>query len=488
MVEERPLTNADFRQLLLTPRPGDFDEAKPTRNGSKGGRPGVRPRQQTNRSALGVNELGNPTQTTVPDPDYRDRALERRKGLPTYDGEGLTEREIAAMQSLSYEESKLLGGDLGHTHLVKGLDYALLDRIRQEQQRKDALKSQQAEASTPGLQQGEDGQGQSLLKRQQRFSTPLAKSLYQYFDKTRSSHVSRRSERFNPRRCAFIYDLVLEEKEHVPKTVVRALGDYASTLRDIKVSNEAEIIQQLTKVLSYLKNGGSKKIKKGGMPEVSNYYEMKLRPPQTDDVARDQKEKKREGNVAEKEKKQDSEEEEEDSEEDIFADAGTDYVVERREDRNAGVRKAVGPFFEDRSSDKQDASKAQTIEMQSRLESESKKGQTAKTQARVQPNIDDGYAECYPAYYEAAEDIYDSEEDDKARKPATNLEGKAEQKRNAAREAAKEQSKRDAELAKIKNIFTEKGYGNEKAFEKSKRPGKEGERAAMSVPSKKKRI
>lgn len=30
------------------------------------------------------------------------------------------------------EQSKYLGGDMEHTHLVKGLDYALLNQIRSE--------------------------------------------------------------------------------------------------------------------------------------------------------------------------------------------------------------------------------------------------------------------------------------------------------------------------------------------------------------------
>jgi len=30
------------------------------------------------------------------------------------------------------EESKYLGGDMEHTHLVKGLDYALLETVRAE--------------------------------------------------------------------------------------------------------------------------------------------------------------------------------------------------------------------------------------------------------------------------------------------------------------------------------------------------------------------
>ena len=34
------------------------------------------------------------------------------------------------LNKLSYEESKFLGGDIAHTHLVKGLDFALLQKVR----------------------------------------------------------------------------------------------------------------------------------------------------------------------------------------------------------------------------------------------------------------------------------------------------------------------------------------------------------------------
>ena len=33
------------------------------------------------------------------------------------------------MNNISIEESKFLGGDLEHTHLVKGLDFALLQKV-----------------------------------------------------------------------------------------------------------------------------------------------------------------------------------------------------------------------------------------------------------------------------------------------------------------------------------------------------------------------
>jgi len=33
------------------------------------------------------------------------------------------------LTNISIEESKFLGGDLEHTHLVKGLDFALLQKV-----------------------------------------------------------------------------------------------------------------------------------------------------------------------------------------------------------------------------------------------------------------------------------------------------------------------------------------------------------------------
>ena len=67
---------------------------------------------------------------------YRDRALERRKGFnPDYervaaDLAGLVGGSTAGeLTSISVEDSKFLGGDVDHTHLVKGLDYALLQKV-----------------------------------------------------------------------------------------------------------------------------------------------------------------------------------------------------------------------------------------------------------------------------------------------------------------------------------------------------------------------
>lgn len=49
--------------------------------------------------------------------------------LCAYNFRGTTQAE---KRKKIIEESKFLGGDMEHTHLVKGLDYALLDKVRAE--------------------------------------------------------------------------------------------------------------------------------------------------------------------------------------------------------------------------------------------------------------------------------------------------------------------------------------------------------------------
>ena len=57
---------------------------------------------------------------------YRDRVAERKKGL------NIDYAQTEKMNNVSAEHSKYLGGDLKHTHLVKGLDFALLKKVRDE--------------------------------------------------------------------------------------------------------------------------------------------------------------------------------------------------------------------------------------------------------------------------------------------------------------------------------------------------------------------
>ena len=66
---------------------------------------------------------------------YRDRAEERRADTnPDYDSS-----KSEHIANLDIEYSKFLGGDTEHTHLVKGLDYVLLQKIRNEKKLEDKM-------------------------------------------------------------------------------------------------------------------------------------------------------------------------------------------------------------------------------------------------------------------------------------------------------------------------------------------------------------
>jgi IK cytokine len=50
------------------------------------------------------------------------------------------------------EQSKYLGGDLEHTHLVKGLDFALLNRVKAEMDEEERKKREEEQRETFGAQ------------------------------------------------------------------------------------------------------------------------------------------------------------------------------------------------------------------------------------------------------------------------------------------------------------------------------------------------
>lgn len=136
MVDQTPLTNADFRKLLATPRPGRGADATPSHD-----RGGETPRQggaAKKTSKPGPHYLAKLKEKKQAEEDeehkYRDRAEERRRGInPDYQAANQLLNVISSSDvdpnKLSIEESKYLGGDLEHTHLVKGLDYALLQKV-----------------------------------------------------------------------------------------------------------------------------------------------------------------------------------------------------------------------------------------------------------------------------------------------------------------------------------------------------------------------
>merc|ERR1719319_1527188 len=90
---------------------------------------------------------------------YRDRAKERRDGgenSATQDDAGgyravapnaRESHDAAERRRQMIHESKYLGGDMDHTHLVKGLDFALLQKVRSEIEVMEEQKEDREEGS-----------------------------------------------------------------------------------------------------------------------------------------------------------------------------------------------------------------------------------------------------------------------------------------------------------------------------------------------------
>ncbi|XP_072934734.1 protein Red-like [Epargyreus clarus] len=166
-VEDTPasqrLTNDDFRKLLMTPRSTPSGGAHPAGSvreamANSGSMPPpienkseLRRKKKSYYAALKKQEDNKLAELAE---KYRDRARERRDGTnrdlgPTDPTSNTSSAYRAVAPDVKsgmdakerrrqmIQESKYLGGDMEHTHLVKGLDYALLQKVRSEIQTRE---------------------------------------------------------------------------------------------------------------------------------------------------------------------------------------------------------------------------------------------------------------------------------------------------------------------------------------------------------------
>ena len=181
---------------------------------------------------------------------YRDRAKERREVSEKEDvGEesssttqnyravapGAKEGESDERRNRIIQESKFLGGDMEHTHLVKGLDYALLQKVKAEISNKEqTLQDEELDNLVEGAaaeSSGTEAKPKEKTvappaedsKARQEIRSSLAKNIHRVlFDKS----LPERNELFAPGRMAYVVDLEDEFGESdVPTTVIRSKTD-----------------------------------------------------------------------------------------------------------------------------------------------------------------------------------------------------------------------------------------------------------------------
>lgn len=150
------LTNDDFRKLLMTPRasvpsatpasvPGTLRDAsaKTAQTPASGGSNKAELRRKKKSFYAKLKKQEDDKMAELAE-KYRDRAAERRDGTnqdPAEDSMNSASAYRAVAPDLKsgldaaerrrqmIQQSKFLGGDMEHTHLVKGLDYALLQKV-----------------------------------------------------------------------------------------------------------------------------------------------------------------------------------------------------------------------------------------------------------------------------------------------------------------------------------------------------------------------
>ncbi|CAO1356583.1 unnamed protein product [Diamesa serratosioi] len=276
------LTNEDFRKLLASGAKSSAasSSAKPSSVTKKSSEKHDARRKKKNFYAQ-LKKQEESVLSELSD-KYRDRAKERRDGpeggvgdarnstsgyravAPDKQGVDAAERRRQLIQ-----ESKFLGGDMEHTHLVKGLDYALLQKVRSEIVHKEIeqetemekivdqkLEEDKITEKAQEIEKSEKEQDDSEIK------TILGKNIHRLITYQRSK-VIERNEMFNTGRMAYLVELEDENAEtDIPTTIVRSKAETQSLAETQTLSTNDIVITKLAQIFSYLRQGGRKKNKK----------------------------------------------------------------------------------------------------------------------------------------------------------------------------------------------------------------------------------
>ncbi|RMX69150.1 hypothetical protein KXD40_006337 [Peronospora effusa] len=183
---------------------------------------------------------------------YRDRAAERRKGDT---GDMIDAKEY---KHLDTEQSKFLGGDMEHTHLVKGLDYALLAQLKREKQKLMKGKPKKVENKDVEARKVE-----TMKPRDGRLTFKSRMGRLVYFhacQSTRETVKSVKSELFLPGRMYYTFNLSTTEMESVPVSVQRSKEDFLEPDDVVSGIVDESLIERVQELMINKKK--SKKVRK----------------------------------------------------------------------------------------------------------------------------------------------------------------------------------------------------------------------------------
>lgn len=377
------LSNADFRVMLMTPRRSQdaegsqYEHLRPRNQMAPPTTPKPKPKQKKKSSG---KKWKPKEQKEKKESKYRDRAAERREGVTEYGDLG--KDAIEKLKEISVEESKYLGGDIEHTHLVKGLDYALLEKARSEIAEEQKKKKQ--------LEKTKQEKESSIQSETVTFKTHFGRNIYhELFERRENSGT----KLFMEGRTAFVFDL--ERDSAIPTTLIRSAQPKKAKRMVSKLPTE--LLTELDNIMSYVRSGnkvGKRKMSVVGasagdhkvsddediFPETGSYQIQQ----EESDMEIDQEVSTRPAKVVEN-----------GGGEDDF-----DKLVSLTEAEAAAIETKM---------------EAEVANMQSKVTSKRRREGETDLREKDPTFVDNDYAECYPGAYEASfsEVIdHDSEEED----------------------------------------------------------------------------
>lgn len=253
-----------------------------------------------------------------PSTSYRDRAQERREGVNTDfelepddlrisnpiseyiqlndDGKPIDDDE---RRRQLIEDSKYLGGDVEHTHLVKGLDFALLEKVKNDQKlaeklsghknadrdlafedqdsdseeeefRNEAILAASTKRQLVDIEKLKKGQSSDMIP----CRTALARRILNVLDEKWPA----KSELFLPGRMSYVIPVDEDSEDFTVTTILRSKAD-ASTIDESGSLNESDFaLDQLVSILGRIRGGVSsnepaRKVKNWDRDEGLNDYD-----------------------------------------------------------------------------------------------------------------------------------------------------------------------------------------------------------------------
>lgn len=269
------LNNADFRQFVSNRVRPQYDEIekndfltlveKPKRKKPSSGSKRYRKYGDRKKyySKVNKNEKDEDDEKKV---KYRDRAKEMREGSNV----DYQDNEIS-FESMDMETSKFLGGDIQHTHMVKGLDYILLNRVRGD------IDEKADEDLEKNLKKKKNDVSKKVNRFEKvKFSSVIGRRIHQILfpeDISVGGIVrERKMEAFFPGRMLFEFDLDPRESENMPTILMRSKED-CPHFEDVvsgKVSDA--LVNDIRRLIQVKKRGGHHRSHKKDKASIPQEY------------------------------------------------------------------------------------------------------------------------------------------------------------------------------------------------------------------------